>query len=102
MKNLLDNIPPPSNSELFETIAQSKHTTIERIISYGQTTPDDQPYHQTHDEWVMVIKGEANLKIEHIGEITLQANDSIFIPKNHRHWVTYTSNPTIWLAVHCY
>ena len=100
MKNLLDNISSHSDSELFETIAESNHTKVERIVSYGQTTPDDQPYHQTHDEWVMVIKGKSNLKIEHIGEITLLANDSILIPKNHRHWVTYTSNPTIWLAVH--
>ena len=100
MKNLLEHILPYSRAELFETITQSKHTLIERITSYSQTTPHEAPYQQTHDEWVMVLQGTATLEIENIGVFTLQVNDSLFIPKNHRHWVTHTDNPTVWLAVH--
>lgn len=101
MKNFLQNLPLNHESETFETVFQSSHTHVERIISYGQTTPQDQPYIQANDEWVMVIAGKAILKIEHIGSITLEPNDSVLIPKNHRHWVTYTASPTVWLAVHC-
>jgi cupin 2 domain-containing protein len=99
MINFLD-IPQLTNAnEIFTNILTKDNIRIEKITSYGQTTAIDKPYIQNHDEWVLVLSGKAGLKLgdnEHI----LKAGEYLFIPKNIEHWVTYTANPTIWLAVH--
>ena len=99
MINFLD-IPQLINSdENFIDIFTKDNIRIEKIVSYGQATPIDKPYIQNHDEWVLLLSGEASLKLgstEHI----LKVGEHLFIPKNIEHWVTYTANPTIWLAVH--
>ena len=71
----------------------------ERIISHGQTTPKNMWYDQEEDEWVSVIVGDARILFEEGQEISLQAGDTLLIPKHIRHRVTYTSSPCIWLAI---
>lgn len=88
-----------SNQEVFETLHSNNNVIIEKIISYGQITPIEQPYMQGHDEWVLIIEGKARLKLED-RELTLDKGQSLLIPKNTKHWVTYTHNSTIWLAIH--
>ena len=88
-----------SSQEIFEELYLNKDIRIEKIISYGQTTPADIPYIQAHDEWVLILEGSAKLKLEG-EEISLQKGESLLIPANTEHWVTYTHNPTIWLAIH--
>ncbi|WP_151192979.1 cupin domain-containing protein [Cysteiniphilum sp. JM-1] len=101
--NLYD-IPKHAEHELFDIIHAVKNAQnlkIERIVSYGQITPKDKPYIQTQDELVFVLQGEATLLMD--GTIhTLTAGESLLIPSNTMHWVTYTSpSPaTIWLAIH--
>jgi hypothetical protein len=41
--------------ENFESLLSRSGVLVERITSYGNVTPADQPYCQPHDEWVMVI-----------------------------------------------
>ncbi len=97
--NLLSNIPLSSNQEIFETITQNNNIRIERIISYGQTTTNDYWYNQEEDEFVVIIKGNAKITYED-GEIfDLKEGDSLYIKAHQKHQVTYTSNPTIWLAI---
>lgn len=97
--NLLSNIPLSSNQEIFETITQNNNIKIERIISYGQTTAKDYWYNQEDDEFVVIIKGNAKITYED-GEIfDLKKGDSLYIKAHQKHQVTYTSNPTIWLAI---
>jgi hypothetical protein len=36
----------------------------ERIVSYGQSSPDGFSYDQPHNEWVVVLKGAARLLFE--------------------------------------
>ncbi|AJC48662.1 cupin domain-containing protein [Allofrancisella guangzhouensis] len=96
--NLFDVIPNFSKHEKFIDLLSTKNIKIEKIISYGQVTSTDTPYIQQHDEWVLVLKGNAKLKLED-KEYTLEQGEYLFIPKNIKHWVTYTDNPTIWLAI---
>lgn len=88
-----------SEHEVFTDLLKKDNIHIEKIISYGQTTPQGRPYLQAHDEWVLILKGQAKLKLadkEHI----LEQGQYLLIPKNVKHWVTFTANPTIWLAIH--
>ncbi|MBK2257717.1 cupin domain-containing protein [Francisella philomiragia] len=97
--NLFDVIPSTSNNEIFVDLLKNDNTHIEKIISYGQVTPIDEPYIQSHDEWVVVLKGMAKLRLDN-NDYILDEGEHLFIPKNTKHWVTYTQNPTIWLALH--
>ena len=100
--NLYNDILDTHSKEIFETIFKSSHVQIERITSSGQTTPKDRPYMQTHDEWVVVLQGQAKLWLETLGEVTLNSGDYLLIPKQVKHRVTYTSKKpqTLWLAIH--
>jgi cupin 2 domain-containing protein len=98
--NLFRVAEPRSNDELFEDLLRRPGVRIERIISHGHTTPPDRPYVQAWDEWVLVIQGLAKLDLEGSGLQTLQAGDYLLIPAGISHRVTYTSEPTIWLAIH--
>ena len=98
-ENIFHVEPKSSSEEIFKELYANKNATVEKILSYGQTTPVDTPYIQAHDEWVLIIDGNAKLKLEN-KEISLQKGESLLIPANTKHWVTYTHNPTIWLAIH--
>ncbi len=75
---------------------------IERIVSNGQATPEDEPMVQEQDEWVVLLQGEAGIRIEDSVAVTLRPGDHLTIAGGQRHWVTYTAKgePTVWLAVH--
>lgn len=98
-ENVFDINPKSSNKEVFKELYANKDIAIEKILSYGQVTPEKEPYIQDHDEWVMIIEGSAKVKLDS-KEYSLHKGESLFIPKNKKHWVTYTENPTIWLAIH--
>jgi cupin 2 domain-containing protein len=92
------------NEEIFQTIASGDGKfKVERIISTGQITPEDQVYDQDVDELVFLIQGEAKLLfVESNNEVCLKKGDSVFIKANCKHKVTYTSKepPCVWIAIH--
>ncbi len=93
----------PHAEELFEALIERSGVLIERIVSWGQTTPDAEWYDQAHNEFVLVVAGAARLRIAAEDEDrTLQEGDWIFLPAHCRHRVTWTeSDPrTVWLTVH--
>jgi mannose-6-phosphate isomerase-like protein (cupin superfamily) len=100
--NLFDKLPAAKRAEASTAIVERQGTRIERIVSNGQATPTDEPMRQDHDEWVIVLRGEAGLRIEQSAEAVLRPGDHILIERGKRHWVTYTAKdgPTVWLAVH--
>lgn len=103
--SLLTGLPAhPVAQEIFETLLERSGVRIERIVSTGQITPEGEWYDQARDEFVVVVAGEAELRIE--GETTdraLQQGDWLFLPAHCRHRVTRTRQdpPTVWLAIHC-
>ncbi len=97
--DFLDDIPESSKKEFFETIIENKNIKIERIVSYGQTTPNDFWYDQNKDEFVFIIEGEATVLYNNKSKYHLTKGKSLYIKAHQKHKVIYTANPTIWLAV---
>jgi cupin 2 domain-containing protein len=106
-KNLLDTHPfTDTRTEQFDIILASGEPAIsggfrlERILSFGRTTPVGEWYDQAWSEWVAVIRGMAILVYEGGASITLHSGDHLIIPSNRRHRVEYTSDDCVWLAFH--
>lgn len=100
VSNLLDIPDISTRDERFEDVLRLPDVRIERIISHGHTTPADQPYLQSWDEWVMLLAGTAELELDGIGHYSLCSGDHLLIPAGVAHRVTHSDRPTIWLAVH--
>lgn len=98
--NLLQIGAPIDGNETFEDLLSRPGLRIERIVSRGHVTPADQPYVQNWDEWVLVLHGQARLLMEGSIEHVLETGACLLIPAGTPHWVTYTADPTIWLAIH--
>jgi cupin 2 domain-containing protein len=99
--NIYSDIPKHIPNELIERVFQSESLRIERIISYGQSSPKDFWYDQEENEWVILLKGKAILKFNNNSSVELQEGDYLFIPAHKKHRVewTDTNKKTIWLAV---
>jgi mannose-6-phosphate isomerase-like protein (cupin superfamily) len=100
--NLFARLPVASRAEAFTELVSAPRVRVERIVSSGQVTPADAPMVQDRDEWVIVLQGEAAMRVEDSDEITLAPGDHLTIAAGQKHWVTRTSDdpPTVWLAVH--
>ena len=100
--NLFAKLPAAKRAEAFTALFDRPGVRIERIVSHGQATPEDEPMVQEQDEWVVLLKGEAGIRVEESAEAILRPGDHLMIPGGKRHWVTYTAKdePTVWLAVH--
>lgn len=101
--NIFARIPAQADAELFETIFEKCGTRIERIISYGQSTPDGEWYDQGHDEWVLLLSGSADLLVDGESEARrLLPGDYLLLPAHCRHRVLRTDpdEKTVWLAIH--
>ena len=86
--------------ELVDPLITTGEMTVERIVSWGHTTPPGEWYDQERDEWVLVARGEATLAYENGERQHLATGDYVLIPAHRRHRVEYTSSPCIWLAIH--
>ena len=100
--NLFAKLPSARRGEVVTELLSSKSARIDRIVSAGQVTPPDAPLVQDRDEWVVVLAGEAVLRIADSADIVLKPGDHVTISAGQNHWMTATSidPPTVWLAVH--
>ena len=101
--NLFENIPLSFPEEIIENLVEADNFRLERIVSRGHTTPPEQWYDQSWDEWVVLLTGAATLLFEGAsGTMVLQPGDSVHIPAHTRHRVEHTdeSQVTVWLALH--
>ncbi|WP_447726497.1 cupin domain-containing protein [Sphingomonas koreensis] len=100
--NLFAPMPSTAAGEVFTGLLARPGVRIERIVSGGQATPEDKPFVQDVDEWVVVLAGSAAIRMEGHVEAALKSGDHLLIPGGTRHWVTRTDPdmPTVWLAVH--
>lgn len=82
---------------MFESFFENAHVAIERIVSSGKQPPTQ--YFQDHDEWVMLVRGEAEMTVN--GErLSLKAGDTLLLPARVPHEVLTTSPAALWLVVH--
>ena len=90
-------------NEFFGKLLSLKNIRIEKIVSKGNITPKGKWMKQRHDEWVILLQGKAELEFAD-STIFLGKGEYVFIPRNIRHRVKYTSRRPVcyWLAVHIY
>lgn len=91
---------PDEGAELFRTLLQTPGFRLEQIVSNGAASAEGFWYDQDQQEWVLLIQGEAALKLENGEVIGLKAGDSLLIPAHCKHRVEYTSQNAVWLALH--
>ena len=101
LQNFYQSLPSDLSQEVFETLAGNGNMMIERIISKGHSTPEGDWHDQTQYEWVMLLKGEAQLEFEQGRLLTLKPGDYLTIAPHEKHRVTSTciQGETLWLAV---
>jgi cupin 2 domain-containing protein len=87
----------PIQGESFDSLLEHKNIKIERIVS-TEADPN-KVYLQDQDEWVLLLKGKAQLDIDG-SHIELEKGDYFFIPSGKKHRVLSHDSGTIWLAVH--
>ncbi len=99
--NLFADLPEKSSQELFSTLLDNPQCRIERIVSYGQSSPDRFWYDQNWDEWVLLLQCCAELDVD--GQmVKLVPGDHVLIKAGQKHHITHTdqNQPTIGLAIH--
>jgi cupin 2 domain-containing protein len=103
MSNLFDDLPARLPAERVDVLVTAPGVRIERIVSTGHVTPPGEWYEQDTDEWVVVLRGRARLRIEGEADARdLHAGDHVLLRAHVRHRVEWTDDdaPTVWLAVH--
>ncbi|WP_444882902.1 cupin domain-containing protein [Microbulbifer sp. PSTR4-B] len=101
MINILENLPKNTEVEHFQDIVKSDAIRIERIVSYGQSSPKEGWYDQSEHEWVLVLSGYGVVEFD-CGEICqLKSGDCLLIKAGRKHRVIKTSSDeaTVWLAI---
>ena len=100
-KNLLEPLPEPSLEEVVTVLVANDHARIERIVSFGQSSPDAFWYDQAESEWVLVLQGWGTIEFENGATQTLRTGDYLFLPAHQKHRVLATASdePTVWLAI---
>jgi len=100
--NLLSSLPRTVDKEFIEELIVGRGIRIERIVSFGQASPDGYWYDQEEAELVVVLSGNARLTIEGENEDrVLGPGDATYLPAHCRHRVISTDagSPTVWLAI---
>jgi cupin 2 domain-containing protein len=101
--NLFLTDAEPTREENVETVIETDHFRLERIVSTGQATPAGQWYDQETNEWVALLSGSAGLLFEGESRVrVMRPGDCVLIPARRRHRVEWTDpdQKTIWLALH--
>lgn len=103
MENLFASVPVALVEELVDVLLETPGLRLERIVSTAHATPPGRWCDQDRDEWVVLLRGSAGLRLEGDAEpVTLRPGDHVLIPAHRRHRVEWTdaAEPTVWLALH--
>jgi cupin 2 domain-containing protein len=100
--NIFQRLPKELKEELFEDIISTENLKVERIVSYGHSSPKTGWYESELNEWVLVLEGEALLIFEESEEVRLKVGDYLNIPAFKKHKVAWTQPEakTVWLAIY--
>lgn len=98
--NIFEKIIVDKTEEFFFEIFKNETIKIEKIVSNGQTSPENFWYEQEKSEFILLLEGFAILEFEN-REVELKKGDCINIKAKQKHRVKFTSlnEPTIWFAV---
>lgn len=101
MNNVFAEIPTTVSSEVFDDLLSTKSLRIERILSHGQSSPEQGWYDQDENEWVVVLSGFGVIEFEDGREVRLNKGDYLNIKAHEKHKVKATSlkEVTVWLAI---
>ena len=102
LNNILKNIPENLPDELIDILAEGKNFRLERIVSKGHTSPKGFWYDQIENEFLILLKGEAEILFEDdVKPVRLFEGDYINIPAHKKHRVKWTdpNTETVWLAL---
>jgi len=97
--NIFDHEKIPLNGEIFHVLLQRKNVVIEKILS-SNLVPEKE-YIQDHDEWVILLSGQACIVIEN-QQIDLAPGDYLLVESGKPHRVLKTAAGTTWLAIRLY
>lgn len=100
--NIFECVPYEVRDELFDNIVTGENIRIERIVSKGHVSPESGWYDQDEHEWVIVLKGEAEIEFENQSTVRLVSGSYLNIPAHTLHKVAWTApdTETVWLAVY--
>jgi cupin 2 domain-containing protein len=101
--NLFDDVPSRLPAERFDRLLETPGLMLERIVSTGHATPPGEWWDQDRDEWVVLLRGGAELRFADRDDVVaLRPGDWVLIPAHRRHRVERTDphEPTVWLALH--
>ncbi len=101
-ENIFTAVAANTDKEVFDVLVNNAVITIERIVSKGHRSPETGWYDQEKNEWVLLLKGSAELTFADQTIIRLEAGDFVQIPPHRKHKVSWTDpdRETFWLAVH--
>jgi cupin 2 domain-containing protein len=94
---LRDAAEAPATGEQVEVLAELAGCVVEEILSGSLEGPVD--FDQDHDEWVVLLEGEAELAIGSTS-VRLTPGDWLLIPAHVAHRLLRTDAGTRWLALH--
>lgn len=99
-ENIFSHITAAGEEEQFNLLMRLPNCRIDRIVSSGHSSPKGFWYNQENDEFILLLQGEATLEFED-GLVKLKTGDYLYIPKNRKHRVEWTSiDPAcVWLCV---
>ena len=103
MPNIYGQIPRELHNELFEEIVRWGSFKLQRIVSKGHSTPENEWCDQDENEWVILLKGSAGIRIEGEAEaVILRPGDHLRLPARLKHRVEWTDakTETVWLVLH--
>jgi cupin 2 domain-containing protein len=98
--NLLDTLSGEGGGETMAPLLEGRGFTLEHIVSRGAASPEGFWYDQERAEWVLLLRGEAELRFESGETRALTAGGHLVIPAHCRHRVERVSPDALWLALH--
>ena len=99
-ENLFEGIPKNAPAEIFTELLKVNDVRVERIVSFGQASPNGFWYDQLEHEWVILLEGSAQIKLlDWVVDLTV--GGYLNIPSGTRHCVEKTAvdRRTVWLAI---
>lgn len=84
--NLFHDLPRDSPAEVITQLLAETNLRIERIVSAGQASPEGFWFHQDWSEWVLLLAGKAELRLNGEAEpVQLAAGSWVHLPAHQRH-----------------